>query len=187
MKKKYTILGIISTTIIIIIILFFYFGDINILNNCHYKIINNYEKPNGIYSLLQFENLRYDNGNYYIKFSRQLEPAFCNKECEEYGVGGSLLPIERKEPEINLEKEYKFIKNIDNSFKNVNLFYFNNDSSRQSVESILISDFFEYINHNTTLDEGYYYGSVVDNPQEWWFHAVFINGEIVSISQIFQQ
>ncbi len=184
MKKKYTILGIISSTIIIIIILFFYFGDINILNNCHYKVTDNYEKPNGIYSLLQFENLRYDKGDYYIKFSRQLEPAFCNKECEEYGVGGSLAPVEKKNSEINLKKEYKFVNNWS---QNVNLIYYNDDSSRESIESISIADFFDYINHNKILTRGYYYSSIIEEPQKWDFHVVFLNGEIVSITQIYQQ
>lgn len=144
----------------------------------------------GQFTDLQFQSLRKDGSNYYIKFSEQKEdwraPEKCKliheddivmeekyPECVRYG-----RPLQTKTPtDIDLSKEYKF--NTSGSVNLINVIH-------GAEELISINRFYDYINKIDTPNEQYY-GSVIDNPKLWGFNVTFVNGDIAVMTQVYQE
>lgn len=169
------------------------------VKNVDNSLSYNAEPKSGVYEQLVFENLKKIGDDYYIKFSKQEEDVPPTKECLEFkGITDSeddpcprtaLLPREKLNPEIDLSKEYKVYRDNFN-YGDVELIYYiyhNKDYFRESRELISVEKFFNLINNTEKLDIGYYYGGIIDNPERWSFNVTFVNGEVVLMSQIYQQ
>lgn len=188
MKNRYILILIVLSFLLGIFLSVIYFKNITetepILSE------NKTELQSGVYKDLVFQSLKKNGDDYYVKFSKQQEDKIFPKYCYNNGVftedfeKGCVAqgrPLQDKiNSEIEIQKEYKISGNID-------LIHYDNDSLKKSRELVSVEKFFNLINKIEKLDEDYFYGNIIEEPQKWSFDISMINGEIVLMSQVYQE
>lgn len=179
--------------ILILIFLFFVLGFFvykiyfyNKLENINNLTLEKIETKSGFYKDLKFQSLRKDGDSYYIKFSKQQEdkifPDYCYQdnvfvENFENNCVAQGRPLQDKiKPDIKLEKEYKITGNVDLIHKNI-----------IDRELLSINKFFNLINKENAISPNYYYGNIIEEPENWSFDISIINEEINLMSQVYKE